>query len=120
MSLFEGLLFKMPGKGMLFMLFVGGQSQSQVLKIHIMSVEFRAINTGEFGPAPNIHPARAAHAGSIHHNRIETDQRLDTIGPAQFADSPHHWDRSNGNHLIDFSRLQKLLEGFSDQSMSFI
>ena len=55
--------------------FESTQTGQHLIKINLMCIEFRAIDTGKFRLSPDCHPASATHTSTIHHNCIQTGNR---------------------------------------------
>ena len=67
-----------------------------------MAVKLRSVHTGKFYFVPHSQTAGAAHAGSVHHDRIHADDGVDPQFFCQQTDKFHHNHRSDGNHQIVF------------------
>ena len=58
------------------MLDIGVPPGQKVRPVDLMAIEFRAIDAGKFGLAVDDYAAYAAHASSIDHYRVQSDNRL--------------------------------------------
>jgi hypothetical protein len=64
-------------------------------------VELGAVDASEQGFATHGDPATATHAGSIHHDRIQTGDRGDAVRTCELGDGTHHRNRAGGEDPID-------------------
>src|ERR1017187_5117496 len=55
----------------------------QYLKVDLGGIEVGAIHAGELAAVVYQHAAAAAHSGSVHHDRIQTDDGLDLLGAGE-------------------------------------
>ena len=69
-------------------------------EINLVPIELWAIHTGEMHFTADGHPAAAAHAGAIHHDRIQRYAGWNLISPGHFSHSLHHRQRTDGQHII--------------------
>src|ERR1019366_1638688 len=51
----------------------------QYLKVDLGSIEIGPVHTGELAAVVHQHAATTAHPGTVHHNRIQTDDGLDLL-----------------------------------------
>src|SRR5512146_3532427 len=83
----------------------------QHFKVHQRSIELRSVTTGELALAAKQNAAPAAHAGAIHHDRIETDQCLDSERTGNAGNGTHHGHGANGEHKVDMpASIEKTVE----------
>ena len=83
------------------LLAVHPQAARQEIEVHLMAVEFRSIDTGEFRLPPDGDPAGPAHPRGIHHDGVEADDGLDTVGPGEVGDDLHHGHGPDGEDPVD-------------------
>ena len=57
---------------------IHGLTVHALVEIDECSIELRTIHTGKLGLAANLHTARAAHARTVHHQRVETHHTRDS------------------------------------------
>src|ERR1035441_1333645 len=88
----------------------------QYLKVDLGGIEVGAIHAGELAAVVYQHAAAAAHSGSVHHDRIQTDDGLDLLGAGEVRHSAHHWHRSDGQHVIHASGVHQLFQLVGDQT----
>ena len=76
-----------------------------------MAVEFGAVDAGvlahHLAGDRHRHHAGAAHAGGIHHDRVQTGHGLDAEGFGQVAHRAHHQRRADRHHLGNFAALAR-------------
>ena len=63
----------------LFILAVGLKTKHQLVVVDLVPVELGAVHAGELGFASHRDAAPAAHAGAVHHDRIQADDGLDPV-----------------------------------------
>jgi hypothetical protein len=73
----------------------------QFVEVDQVAVEIRAVYAGELHVPAHRDAAGAAHAGAIHHDRIEADNGRYAGRPGDFAARLHHRDRPDGDHFAD-------------------
>ncbi len=96
---------------MLFLFSVCCVTFHQLVKVDLMSVEVRTINTSKFDLTTNIDTAAAAHAGTIDHDWVEGNDGLDCFWSGDFGNKLHHWNWADSDNCIVLSALvDELLE----------
>lgn len=80
---------------------VHGVALLEDAEVHVVGVELRAVDAGELALAPHQHPAAAVHAGAVHHDGVEADDRLDAQRLRDFGHGAHHGDGSDGEDPVD-------------------
>ena len=76
-------------------------AQRQLVEIHQVAVEIGAIHAGELHLAADRDAARSAHAGAVHHDRVQADDGGDAERAGDFAAGLHHRDGPDGDHFAD-------------------
>ena len=66
-----------------------------------MSVKFGTIHTYEFCFSSHGNTTSAAHSGSVHHDGVEADIRVDVERTGHIADRLHHRKRPDGIDGVD-------------------
>ena len=61
-----------------FLVEVGAGAAGQFIEVHLVGIEFRAIDAGELYFVTDSDAAAAAHSGSIHHYGIQAGERVDS------------------------------------------
>ncbi len=90
--------------------FISAVSLNNAYEVDQMTIKFGTVNTGELCLLSNLNAAATAHTGAIHHNRVQAHYGWDLILACQFADSPHHQERSNRqNPVKGLASIQQFL-----------
>ncbi len=79
-----------------------------------MGVKVRAVDTGKLRLTADDHAAASAHARAVHHDRVERDDGLDSVGAGHVSKELHHNVRADGNDAV------KLGLAFFDVRFDFI
>ncbi len=85
----------------LLLIAVGALTVGQFLKINLVGIKFRAIDTGKDHLPTDHHPTTAAHARAIDHDRIETGDGMDVMTARCLGYGAHHGYRAGTDHLSD-------------------
>src|SRR5581483_434854 len=87
--------------GFLFRFAVHRVALDQYFKIHLVCFKFRAIHAGKLALPVDQNTTAAAHASSIDHDGIETDNRTDIRRTSDVGYCLHHGNGPNGKHEVD-------------------
>ena len=74
--------------------FVGAEAIKEVREVNFMGIELRTVYAGEFGYSVQQHPAAAAHAGTVDHDRIEAAIGWYGLGTGELGYGSHHRHRA--------------------------
>lgn len=85
----------------LLLIAVGALTVGQFLKINLVGVKFRAIDTGKDHLPTDHHPTTAAHARAIDHDRVEAGDGMDVMSARCLGYGAHHGYRAGTDHLAD-------------------
>jgi hypothetical protein len=66
-----------------------------------VGVELGAVHTREPGAGRGDDPAAAAHAGAVHHQRVEADDRGDAVRAGDLGHDLHHPHRPDRQDEVD-------------------
>ena len=76
--------------GHLLLLLEAPLARDELHEVDPVAVEVRPLDAGELDLAVHGDPARAAHAGAVHHDGVERDHGLDPEGPRGLDRGVHH------------------------------
>ena len=82
-----------------------------------MGIELRSIDADELGLTAYRDTARAAHTGTIDHDRVEAGFGRDVILGGREGDELHHDSRTDGDTFIDLLTVNDLLHTYGDNSL---
>ncbi len=91
-------------------------ARQQLLEVDQVAVEIRAIDAGKLDLAAHGDAARAAHAGAVHHDRVERDHGLHAERPRRLDAGIHHRHRTNRDHEIRLVVFQDVLQRGGDEA----
>ncbi len=114
--LFDGAdmveIFVGPGFLLLEALLAG----QQLLEVDLMAVEVGPVDAGELHLAADGDAARAAHAGAVHHDRVEGDHGLDPERPRRLDAGIHHRHRADRDDEVGLVVFQHVLQRGGDEA----
>jgi hypothetical protein len=88
------------------------------IEIDQMPVKLWSVDAGELGIFADFDAAGAAHAGSVHHNRIHADQGLDPYWFCEVGYGFHHNHRPDSPYDTDFfASVQNRLDSMGSKSL---
>ncbi len=90
----------MFGRLILF-IFVKGASLYEGIKIDLMRVKIRSVNTGELRLSADYNAAAAAHAGTVYHDRVKRYNGLYPVRSGDISEEFHHDIRPDGDHSVE-------------------
>jgi len=76
-------------------------AREQLIPVNLMSIEHGPIHAGELGGSVHTHPAGAAHAGAVNHDRIECGQGGHIHFAGDLRHDSHHEGATDYHKLID-------------------
>jgi hypothetical protein len=90
----------------------------EVLEVHAVGVELGPVHAGELASPVDAHPAAAAHARAVDHDRVEADHGPYAVGAGRLRDRPHHRDGPDGEDVVDpLARREQGLQPVRDQPL---
>lgn len=84
----------------MFFFLVSAKAGDHLVKIDLMGIKFRAINTDELGLFTYSHSAGTTHACSINHNGVQAGVCWDMIFLCGHRGELHHDGRANDDSLV--------------------
>ena len=109
--------FGAGGEGLLLEVAVGAQAVHQQVEIHQVPVELRAVHAGEQRLAAHADAAAAAHAGAVHHHRVQRDDGAHAQRLGQVDHRAHHRHRADGIDDVDAARGQRVFGGVGHKAV---
>src|SRR5208337_1508293 len=102
-----------------FLLFrlVRAQALHKPVEVHFMGIELGTVDTGKFRGTVNNYTAGAAHAGPVHHYRVEADKGPDPCGACHFAGHFHHHCGPDDPDCVDGLSCHHLLQQVGGKAM---
>src|SRR5437899_4097999 len=107
-------------KGLLLILAIRGQPIHQKVEIDKVRIELGSVDAGEKGLAPNRNTAAAAHSGSVDHNWVERNNRMDAQRFGQSGHGAHHWHRADRIHDVNVTLMKNVLRDIRYKTFSAI
>src|ERR1035437_5152364 len=93
------------------------QAHHEVVKIDQMTIKVGAVNAGELDLVTDLDAAATAHAGAIHHDRVDADHGFDLGCTCGLGTGFHHHRRTDGDDLVDIGmRLKRDLDAVGDKT----
>ena len=84
----------------LFLIRVVSGTFDDTVPVNKMSIELRAVDTGEFCLTAHGQAAGAAHTGAVEHDRVHGNDRPDPVFLCGVTDTLHHAGRPNAHDFV--------------------
>ena len=94
----------------------GTHTLQHFIKVHLVSVKFRTINTYKLGLSANSDTAGTAHTGTVNHDCIQRHFCRNLILLGQQTNKLHHNGRTNGKTFVHLFALDNFFHTFRYQS----
>ena len=106
--------------GLLLELAIGAEAVHEQVEIDLVAVELRAVHAGELRLAADVDPAAAAHAGAVHHHRVERDDGVHAERLGQVDHRAHHRHRADRIDDVDAARGQRVPGGVGHEAFAAV
>ena len=87
----------------------------QLPEVDQVPVEVGTIDASELDLAADRRPARAAHAGAIHHDGVERDHGANAERPGHVGARAHHRQGADGHHQIGTVAPHQIVQGLGHE-----
>src|SRR6516164_2278315 len=99
--IFHATILRPPLNRFFLLLGIAAQPHHQIGKIDLVRIEVGTVDASEFHLVAQLDPAAAAHTGTVNHDGVETNHRLDSVRTGYLGARLHHERWPNGDDLID-------------------
>ena len=87
------------------------------VKIDLVTIELRAIDTHKLCLSANCHTASTAHTCTVDHNGVQRHNGRNLVLLCELAHELHHYGRTNGNAVVNLLALDHALDTLGHESL---